>query len=430
MGLLLTVRNERTSAVPSTRTLGRIAAALAVTALGAAALTACGGDSGSGGNQAAASSMYTWISNENDRAQWQAFIDAAKKTDPSFNLTLEGPSFQDYWTKVKTRLSSANAPCIITTQAARTQELKDLLTPLDDLAKKNNVDISQYNKAMIDGMTVDGQLRALPYDAEPLVLYYNKDLFTAAGLKQPGTDYTTSQFVSDAKALTKGGVNGLAVPPGFGAGPGLALGFANGSAPVKDGNLDLTNPGLVKSQQFAFDLSAKDKVAQAPQASDASDVAEQAFMSGQAAMIMDGPWVYDMLTTKTKGKVGIAVIPSDSGQSIGMIQGSGFGISASCPDKDAAFKNIMKITTPEVIGAVGASRGTVPAIESSVKDWAGTKPASDVNVVQALLKTGRPLITTPNWNQVETLFTQYSGEGFRGTQTAQQIFSTITNSAQ
>ena len=246
--------------------------------------------------------MYTWISNENDRAQWQAFVDAAKKKDPSFNLTLEGPSFTDYWTKVKTRLSSSGAPCIITTQAARAQELKDLTVPLDDLVKSNNLDVSVYNKAMIDGMTVEGTLRAIPYDAEPMVLYYNKELFAAAGLKEPGTSYTTSQFVSDLKALTKDGVSGLAVPPGFGSGPGLPLAFANGHEPVKDGNLDLTNQGMVEGQQFAFDLAAKDKVAGAPQASDTTDVAQQQFTSGKAAMIIDGPWMYDAMTAKATAK--------------------------------------------------------------------------------------------------------------------------------
>lgn len=415
-----------------TRAKARLLTAAAATALAATALTACGSGSSSSSssdNSKEASSMYTWISNENDRAQWLAFVDAAKKKDPNFNLTLEGPSFNDYWTKVKTRLSSSGAPCIITTQAARAQELKDLTVPLDDMAKSNNIDISMYNKAMIDGMTVDGSLRGIPYDAEPVVLYYNKDLLASAGVKEPTTAYTTSQFTADLKALTKGSVTGLAVPPGFGGGPGLPLAFANGHEPTKDGNLDLTNAGLVQSEQYAFDLAAKEKVANAPQASDATDVAEQQFMSGQAAMIIDGPWMYDTLTTKSKGKVGIAVIPSDSGKSIGMIQGSGFAIAASCKDKEAAFKNIMKITTPEVIGAVGASRGTVPSIQSALKDWAGTKPASDVAAVQALLDTGRPLVTTPTWNQVETSFTQYSGEGFRGTKTAEEILSTIMNSA-
>ncbi|WP_240793594.1 MULTISPECIES: sugar ABC transporter substrate-binding protein [unclassified Arthrobacter] len=412
------------------RVTGRLLGAAAVAAIAASALTACGSSSaGSSGESKEASSMYTWITNENDRAQWQAFIDAAKEKDPDFNLTLEGPSFNDYWTKVKTRLSSSGAPCIITTQAARAQELKDLTVPLDDLAKSNNIDVSMYNKAMIDGLTVDGTLRGIPYDAEPVVLYYNKDLLAAAGVKEPTLSYTTSQFVADLKALTKDGVMGLAVPPGFGSGPGLPIAFANGNEPVKDGQLDLTNEGLVKDQQFAFDLAAKEKVANAPQASDGTDVPEQQFMSGKAAMIIDGPWMYDTLTTKTQGKVGIAVVPSTSGESIGMIQGSAFAIAASCKDKEAAFQNIMKITTPEVVGAVGAARGTVPSVESAVKDWAGNKPEADVAVVEALLESGRPLVTTPSWNQVETTFTQYSGEGFRGSKSAEELLSTIMNSA-
>lgn len=373
--------------------------------------------------------MYTWISNENDRSQWQSFIDAAKKTDPSFNLTLEGPSFPDYWTKVKTREAAAGAPCIITTQGARAQELKDLLTPLDELAKQNNIDPSKYNQAMIQGMTVDGKLRAIPYDAAPFVLYYNKDLFKAAGLAEPTANYTRTQFISDAKALTKNGAFGLSLPPQFVNGPAPALAFAEGHYPVKDGNLDITNPDFVKDVQFTFDLVNNEHVAQAPQASDVVDVSQQQFMSGQAAMTFGGPWMYQTFTTKTKGTVGVAVIPSTSGNPISMIQGSGFGIAASCQDKAAAFANIMKITTADVIGAVGAAHGNVPTLDAAMPAWAGSKPAADVSTIETLLKNGEPLQTTQNWNQVETLFTQYSVEGFRGTKTAETILKSVASSA-
>jgi multiple sugar transport system substrate-binding protein len=411
---------------------GRIVSAIAFSAVAALTLAGCGsgGAAASGpGASSAASAIYTWISNENDRSQWQSFIDAAKKTDPGFNLTLEGPSFPDYWTKVKTREASPGAPCIITTQGARAQELKDLLAPLDDLAKKNNIDPSKYNQAMIQGMTVDGKLRAIPYDAAPFVLYYNKDLFQAAGLKYPTENYTRAQFISDAKALTKNGVYGLSLPPQFVNGPAPALAFADGHYPVKDGNLDITNPDFVKDVQFTFDLVNKEHVAQAPQASDVVDVSQQQFMSGQAAMTFGGPWMYQTFTTKTKGTVGVAVIPSTSGNPISMIQGSGFGIAASCQDKEAAFANIMKITTADVIGAVGAGHGNVPTLQAAMTAWAGTKPAADVSTIETLLKNGKPLQTTKNWNQVETLFTQYSVEGFRGTKSAETILNSVASSA-
>lgn len=88
----------------------RIGSAIGVAALiGVFALTGCGGGSSSN----SANAMYTWISNESDRAQWQAFVDGVKESDPEFNLEMEGPSFQDYWTKVKTRMSASDAPCIL-----------------------------------------------------------------------------------------------------------------------------------------------------------------------------------------------------------------------------------------------------------------------------------------------------------------------------
>src|SRR5215218_4728343 len=187
-------------------------AAAALTGATTALLAACGGGGGggavSGDASAQASSMYTWISNASDRDQWEAFITAAQKEDPKFSLDLEGPSFPDYWTTVRTRMAASDAPCIMTTQAARTQELGDILMPLDDLVKEQGLDLSGYNEAMIDAMTVDGSVRAIPYDAEPVVLYYNKDLFAAAGLDEPGAGYTRDQFLSDAKALTTDGVYG------------------------------------------------------------------------------------------------------------------------------------------------------------------------------------------------------------------------------
>ena len=270
------------------------------TTLGAAGLASvllasCGGSADTGGDDAAggdeasaaASSMYTWISNESDREQWGAFVTAAQQEDPDFSLEMEGPAFPDYWTTVRTRMNAADAPCILTSQAARTQELAEILVPLDDLAEEAGLDLSIYNEAMITAMTVDGSLRAIPYDAEPVVLYYNKDMFAAAGLAEPGTGYTTDQFVSDAKALTKDGVFGTAMPPAFTGGPGVPVAFANGNAPVQDGELALTDPGFVEDIQWSFDLVAEHGVAEAPQSGDPTDVHLQDFMAGKAAMLIE-----------------------------------------------------------------------------------------------------------------------------------------------
>ena len=53
------------------------------------------------------------------------------------------------------------------------------------------------------GLQFEGKQVALPYDVGPFVMFYNKDAFKAAGLKEPAIGWTTDDFMSDAKALTK-----------------------------------------------------------------------------------------------------------------------------------------------------------------------------------------------------------------------------------
>ena len=378
---------------------------------------------GSGGDQA--HQMYTWVSTENDRAQWQSFVDAAKEADPNFTLTLDGPSFNDYWTKIKTRMVAGDAPCILTTQAARAQELSGLLEPLDSYMEKAGIKASDYNAAMMQGMTVDGHVLALPYDAEPDVLYYNRELFEKAGLAAPTTSYTTAQFLSDAKALTGDGQYGVAVKPLLlGNAPG-DFGISFGGQVSQDGKNTLTDPKFVEGVQFAFDLVHKEQVAVAPNAADNDGPAQTAFTSGTAAMIIDGPWMYGSF----EKELGVAVIPTPSGQPRAVIQGPGFGISKFCPDKQAAFDVLKQLVTPEVIGSVADKQGTVPSVESAMDKWAANKPADSAEVVKILLENGTPLVTTTTWNQINTFFQQYSPEGFRGTKTAQDILSDLQNSA-
>ncbi|MFT0762842.1 extracellular solute-binding protein [Actinomyces sp. F1_1611] len=387
-----------------------------------------GASGGKSGSSERANQMYTWVSNESDREQWETFISGVQENgDPDFSITLEGPTFQEYWTLAKTRMAASDAPCILTTQAARAQELGSLLAPLDDLAKEAGLDLGQYNQAMMQGMTVDGTVRAIPYDAEPMLMYFNRDMFKAAGLEDPSVNYTTEQFISDAKALTDGDVYGTSVGPDL-TYPYLPFSFANGHAPVKDGELDLTNPDFVKDVQQVMDMVSVDGISSAPNPSDNDEVSRQNFLAGKIGIIVDGPWFYSTIKDGASFDVGIAVPPSNSGDSIGLIQGSGFGIAESCPDKEAAFANIMKMTTPEVVGYVGEHRGTVPSIDSALDAWATGKPEADVEVVKALLANGLPLVTTPTWNQVVTQFQQYSPEGARGDRTAQDILESIEKS--
>ncbi|GAA1446024.1 hypothetical protein GCM10009617_26570 [Leifsonia poae] len=407
----------------SKRAAGRIGTAIVL----AGALTALAGCAGGGGSAAGGPiSMYTWVSSQSDRDQWQGFIDLGKKVDPKLDVTIDGPSFNDYWTKVKTRLSGSNPPCLLTTQAARAQELGGLLMPLDDLIKKYKLDTSAFDASMLKGMTVDGTIRAIPYDAEPIVLYYNADNFKKAGLALPSTTYTRDQFLADAKKLTTGTHKALAIEPGFFIPNAWAI--ADGAEAVKKGKLDLTNSDLVDQVQSYFDLVHKEGIAAAPNAADGSDVAQAAFTGGNTDMLIEGPWMYGTFASAAKFQMGVTIVPSTSGEAHGMTAGSGFGIAKNCKDPDGAFKAIQAMTDTSVLKAQAVKRGIVPSRADAQSAWAEGKTPEAAAAVTALLGNATAQLTTPTWNQVETLFTQYGVEGYRGDKSAKDVMNTIQNS--
>jgi len=91
--------------------------------------------------------------------------------------------------------------------AGREQAGKGIFKPLDDLIKKDTkFDIKPYFKSMIDAFTVTGKLYALPIHGHygTNVLYYNKNLTDAAGVKVPDDgNWTHDDMLEAAKKITK-----------------------------------------------------------------------------------------------------------------------------------------------------------------------------------------------------------------------------------
>ena len=299
--------------------------------------------------------------------------------------------------------------------------------PLDDLIEKSGFDIDSIDASMLSGMTVDGTIRAIPYDAEPIVLFYNVEAFQAAGLELPGTEYTRDQFISDAKALTDGEKKGLALAPGIFIPNAWSL--ADGvPAVTEDGELDLTNSDFVDQIQSFFDLVSVEQVAKAPEAADGSEVSQQAFTSGEVPMLIEGPWMYGSFADAADFTLGVTIVPSTSGTAAAMTAGSGFGIAANCDRPDEAFAAIEALTSVSVQEKQAEARGIVPSRIEALPAWAEGKTEGAADVVEALLADATPQRTTSTWNQVETLMTQYGVQGYRGELTAAEIMETIQNS--
>jgi len=412
----------------------RAGATVAVAASLAVAMAGCSGSGGSGsggsgsvtGMSGQTVKMYTWIGGKPDRQQWQGHIDAGKAADPHMSVSFSGPPIGDYYTKLPTVLTGSDAPCLVTFQNGQVAPYVDGLEPLNSWAKKAGVDLSSYNASMLEQLSSGGKVYALPFNAEPDVVFYNKKIFKEDGVPTPTLNWTTDDFVAAAKATTKNGVHGFAI--GQGITTMAVLMAADGHSYVsKDGKANLDDPQLKKSFQFLVDLVRKDKVAKPLEASGGSFPDIDAFSSGQAAMEMEGLWdLQHEQQALGEDNLGVAVVPSASGHSHGFIAGSGFGMAKACGDKKAAFAAIKAMTSKKAQDVVAQKPGGIPGRADSMSTWTHTVGNSQLSdVVQSLLANGAETTVPTNLNQLNTLMTKYEVNAFSGKSSVTDVLQQV-----
>ena len=125
-----------------------------------------------------------------------------------------------------------------------------------------------YEEAILPYMW-NRTLMCLPQNLSSLVVYYNKNLFDAAGLAYPSDDWTWDDFVSTAKALTKD-TDGDGLTDQFGIGTEASIFrlapmiWQNGGDivddPVNPKRLTLDTPAAKEALQWFIDLQVKHKV--------------------------------------------------------------------------------------------------------------------------------------------------------------------------
>ncbi|HMI32789.1 MAG TPA: extracellular solute-binding protein, partial [Propionibacteriaceae bacterium] len=246
--------------------LSRLTKILTV-ALAAVLLAACGGNSGNSGGSAESPggpvtlNWFMWSASDVERDAWLHVADLVTQKYPNIKIQFETTPFDDYWTKLTTQAASGNTPCVIGLQGQRAPQFGNLLVPLDDYMSQAGVKASDYVPSITTGLQFEGKQVALPYDVGPLMMFYNKDAFKAAGLEEPAVGWTTDDFMADAKELTKPPKYGFWAVSDISALLPWVLSSSGKPAVNAEGKLDVDNPEWHASAQWYTDLVSKHKVA-------------------------------------------------------------------------------------------------------------------------------------------------------------------------
>lgn len=296
-----------------------------ITVAGAVTLSACGGTQP--GQAASGSGFTAWTLTGGPEQAFKDSYAAWNQAHPDEKVNAEFIANDAYKEKIRTAVGSGNAPTLIWSWAGGT--LKDYVknNQVIDLTDSTKDLQSRLVPSVLDTGTVDGKVYAVPNNnAQPVVLYYNKDLFTKAGISGP--PQTFDEMLTDVTKLQDAGVTTPIALAGQSQWPELMwieyladrVGGPEAFQAVLDGKPNAwSNPDIVRAlgmiQQLVKAGAFGDKYGSVV-ADSGADVA--LVHTGKAGMLLQGAWVYSTFLTDApdfvkNGKLGWATFPAVSG---------------------------------------------------------------------------------------------------------------------
>ncbi|MFD7913091.1 MULTISPECIES: extracellular solute-binding protein [unclassified Streptomyces] len=331
-------------------------AATALVATLALAATACGGDdkNAADGTKAGGelSGTVTWwdTSNDAEKASFQKIAEAFTAKHPKVTVKYVNVPYGDAQNKVKNAFSSgSDAPDVIRADVGWVADFASL-GYLDevpaDAAKK--IDAEFLPQAAASGK-FEGKTYAVPQVIDSLGLFYNKKMLADAGVQPP----KTLEEVKTAAAAIKGktGKAGLYLR-GDDSYWFLPLIYGEGGDLVDAKNKTVTvdNEAGVKAFKTARDLVASG--AAITNATDGYANMQTAFKTGEAAMMINGPWAvadtYAGDQFKDKANLGIAAVPAGSAKAGAPQGGHDLAVYAGSKNTAAAHAFVEYMTSQEV----------------------------------------------------------------------------------
>jgi multiple sugar transport system substrate-binding protein len=126
-------------------------------------------------------------------ADLQVLIDDFQKKNEGITIKMEIYAWADYFTKLNTVLNAGDAVDVFETNYENfyTYAMNDILYDLDAIvAADKGFNPSMIKAGAFESYKYKGKLYGLCTDFSGVLMYYNKDLFDAAGVAYPTADWT------------------------------------------------------------------------------------------------------------------------------------------------------------------------------------------------------------------------------------------------
>ena len=252
--------------------------------------------------------------------------------------------------KLPTAISTGTGPSFILAGVELIKQYKenDMIEPIDDFWDVTGVDKSNFNENVLSKSYFEDTQYGVPMQYNLQYLYYNKDLFEAAGLAPNSPPKTMDELYEYAVACTDAdnGIYGLGLPVNYGN--YVEYLWANGGDVV---NSDGTE-NLLNSQENIDTLTWMQNMMKegvSPAALDAGE-ADTMFQAGRLAMYTSGPWNINGLN-QLGINYGITAIPAGSAGAFAPEGGCSWMLTKGADEatKNAVYKFMAYWLSDEVL---------------------------------------------------------------------------------
>jgi len=359
-----------------------------------------------------------------DAGHFATLLQKFSEENPDTCVDSEGYVWDTFFQKYPTATAAGQPPDMVIFHATEVQQMasQGLMTPLDDIMyKDSSAKASDYNPTLMQAITYDGQIMAVPFDNHGWLLWYNTKIIKDAGLDPNNLPKNGAEFLQWAQKITTD-VNGKhPLDAGFDKDnvqvwaheftwtrytePATLWQFGGGVLSPDSKTVLLDSPESIAAIQYWHDLMYKYYVA--PPAVPGKAWAGDLYKVGRLAFMWEGTW--------TKGFM-------DDNPDIAAVTQTGF-INSLAPDGKQAVKfdsHIMAIpagvdeagqarakkliTWLSKNGATWAESGQVPA---NLQVQASLDPKTYPSVVEAAKEfnaIGRTDMSSKYFIEIQTAY--------------------------
>jgi multiple sugar transport system substrate-binding protein len=348
---------------------------------------------------------------------YQAIVDTFEARNPDVDVELiHIPSQSDYRQRLGTDFAAGTAADVVLLNYRRFAPFaaREALVPLGPyMAASQVVSSTAFYVEALSAFLWNQNVWCLPQNLSSLVVYYNRDLFAAAGVPEPAAGWTWDDFLAAAKALTRD-TDGDGTIDQYGLGTEVSFLrlapfiWQNGGDFVDDpylpSFLTLNMPAAQEAFQWFVDLQTKHHVVPDAAAEEAED-SESRFLNGRNAMHLQSRRIVPTLRESAAFDWNVAPLPQNKAAAT-VLHSDGYCMSAVTKNKDAAWRLIEFANSPEGQALVATTGRTVPSIRSVAESAAfldpTSRPASSA-VWLDVLPVLRTMPVTTTWIDVETI---------------------------